>query len=262
MSIFRQKAPVLIDALLEEFPFLQVLDGAAIAGNAGHESGGFTQMQELRPTVKGSRGGLGWFQWTGPRRRAFEAWCKRHGMKPASDAANIGFLVHELRTSEAQAIPRLRAAATLEAKVRAFELAYERAGVKHYASRVNYAKQALAAYQAINGVPLPRPKPVEAKMVMKDEPRLPLGDDRVAEVVDDTRIDAEVEDLDVREPKSLAKSGTMWGAISMAASSGAFVAFDYITSWKGVVLIMFVVTLGFAAYFIHKRMQLRRKQGI
>ena len=42
-------------------------DAAAVFGNAGHESAGLEKLQEIRPTVPGSRGGWGWFQWTGDK---------------------------------------------------------------------------------------------------------------------------------------------------------------------------------------------------
>ena len=64
---------------------------AAILGNLGHESAGLTILQEIKPTVAGSKGGYGWAQWTGPRRRAYEAYCARIGKNPASDEANYAY---------------------------------------------------------------------------------------------------------------------------------------------------------------------------
>ena len=72
---------------------------AAAIGSVGQlagETGGFTQMQELNPVVPGSRGGGGYAQWTGPRRRQFEAWARDQGLDTRSYAANYGFLRHEL----------------------------------------------------------------------------------------------------------------------------------------------------------------------
>lgn len=158
-TLFQQKAPVIMADLMRDFA-LDVTSAAAIVGNLGHESGGFRFLQEKKPLVPGSRGGWGWAQWTGPRRRAFEAWVAAKGFDPSSDEANYGFLAHELRTSEAKAIPAVRAAGSLEDKVKAFELAFERAGVKHYPQRYDYARQALAAF---NGEPMPAPAPASAK---------------------------------------------------------------------------------------------------
>lgn len=163
MTLFQQKAPVIMRDLMRAFS-LDAESAAAIVGNLGHESGGFRFLQEKKPMIPGSRGGWGWAQWTGPRRRAFEAWVAAKGFDPASDEANLGFLIHELQSSEKSAIPAVKRAGSLEAKVKAFEMAFERAGVKHYPSRNAYAGQALAAFTGAPvtvEAPIPplRPKP-------------------------------------------------------------------------------------------------------
>lgn len=161
IQTFTQKAPWLMDRLMADFP-LSLHDAAAIAGNGGAESNGFTAFQEIAPTVKNSRGGWGWFQWTGPRRRAFEAYCDRHGYDRKADESQYKFLFLELKGPEAKAIAAVKAAGTLKQKVIAFELAFERAGVKHYDSRVRWAMRALAAYQARGPVASPEPTIVPA----------------------------------------------------------------------------------------------------
>jgi hypothetical protein len=105
-------------------------------------------MQELNPTVRGSRGGWGWAQWTGPRRKAFEAFARANGLDPSSYEANYAFLRHELRGSHKGALTALKNASGLEGKTRAFENKYEGAGIKGYGSRYNYARQALKAGEA------------------------------------------------------------------------------------------------------------------
>lgn len=188
---FRLKAPWLMRRLIAEFN-ISILDAAAVAGNGGHESGGFTKLQEIKPVVKGSRGGYGWFQWTGPRRRDYEAWCKAKGLDPASDEANYGFLVHELRTTEKKAVPATMKAKTLRDKVIAFEMAYERAGVKHYDSRVRWAEIALDAHKKASAKPVqpvppaapvapapkpaPTPAPTPAPSPKPPEPDMPVAD--------------------------------------------------------------------------------------
>ena len=94
-ATFRTKAPLAMRRLMREL-CLTKIEAAAIMGNAGHESAGLTIMQEVKPTVPGSRGGYGWFQWTGPRRVAFAKWCAENRLEMSSDAANIGFLIVEL----------------------------------------------------------------------------------------------------------------------------------------------------------------------
>lgn len=134
-----------MELLMRDFD-MDPASAAAILGNLGHESGGLTAFQEYNPTVKGSRGGFGWAQWTGPRRRQFEAYVKRNNLEPKSDRANYGFLFVELSGPEAKAIPAVKKDGTLSAKTKAFELAFERAGVKHYKSRSIWADRALTAW--------------------------------------------------------------------------------------------------------------------
>lgn len=168
---FRELAPRAIDAILDEITEWSLLDAVAAMGNSGHESGGFMLMQEMKPTVAGSRGGWGWFQWTGPRRRAFEAWAKARGLNFASYEANLGFLLHELRTTEKATIARVARAQGLNAKTKEFELAYERAGVKHYSSRYEWAQIALNAYHAQEAgeTTEPRFKPVPDPIGLTDK---------------------------------------------------------------------------------------------
>lgn len=146
MSLFTDKAVEYMPVLMKDFS-LSDEEAAAIFGNAGAETEGFKYFQEIKPTVPGSRGGFGWFQWTGPRRRAFEAYCQRNNLNPLSDAANYAFLFVELTTTEKGAIPALKAATGLYNKTVAFEKSFERAGVKAYEKRYSYAKQALEAYR-------------------------------------------------------------------------------------------------------------------
>lgn len=162
-NTFRRKAPWFMGKLLGDFP-ISIEDAAAIIGNAGHESLGFTTLQEMKPTVPGSRGGYGIMQWTGPRRKAFEAYCARTGKDPASDDANYAWLFLELKGiegTEGAAIGKTQAAKDLDAKVEAFEKAFLRAGVKHYPARKKWAKIALEAYQAAPPAkPSPKPTPI------------------------------------------------------------------------------------------------------
>lgn len=144
---FREVAPPFMDLLIDDFPQLDKYDAAAVFGNAGHESLGFTKLQEIKPTVPRSRGGFGWFQWTASRRVAYEAYCRRNGKDPAAPASNYAWLFIELTTTEARALDALKAARTLKDKVKAFELSFERAGVKHYPSRNQWALIALDAYE-------------------------------------------------------------------------------------------------------------------
>tara|TARA_R100000773_G_C4221284_1_gene120355 strand:+ start:2807 stop:3577 length:771 start_codon:yes stop_codon:yes gene_type:complete len=85
---------------LEEVFGLEDFQAAAIVGNLDQETGGFKFMQELDPAVKGSKGGYGFAQWTGPRRKAFEAWASQNNLDISSYDANFGFLVHEIQNND------------------------------------------------------------------------------------------------------------------------------------------------------------------
>lgn len=69
---------------------------AAIAGNAQHETNQFKNLQEIEPLIEGSKGGYGYLQWTGPRRRNYEKWAKENKLDPSSDEANMGYLANEI----------------------------------------------------------------------------------------------------------------------------------------------------------------------
>lgn len=147
-TLFRQKAPGIMRSLMSDFG-LSVDDAAAILGNIGHECGGFSLMQEVKPLIPGSKGGYGWCQWTGSRRRDFEAYCSRNGLDPASDKANYGFLFVELNGAEgARSLPAVIAARTLRDKTIAFSDNFLRPGIKHHDSRYVWAQRAKAAYLA------------------------------------------------------------------------------------------------------------------
>ena len=157
---FRSVAPAYMRRLLSDFPQLTGQDACAVFGNLGYESLGFTKLQEMKPTVAGSRGGYGWAQWTGPRRRAYEAYCARTGKDPASDEANYAYLFIELKGiegTESGAVNKVAAAVGLEAKVVAFEKAFLRAGVKNYDKRLAWAKIAVDALREAEEAPIPKP---------------------------------------------------------------------------------------------------------
>jgi hypothetical protein len=122
---------------------------AAVVGNGGAESGGFQSLQEKKPLIPGSRGGFGVFQWTGPRRRLFEAYCSRNKLDPTAMETNYKFLFVELKGSEGKdgkVLQRVEAAKTLEAKTEVFMKEFLRPGIPHLDSRITWAKRAMAAW--------------------------------------------------------------------------------------------------------------------
>lgn len=125
---------------------ISAAQAAGLFGNGDVESGGYTKLQELKPVVKGSRGGYGWMQWTGPRRRQYEAWCRDRAYPhdPASDEANYLFMVNELHSSEKVALAALKRAKTVDAAARAVCNKYLRPGIPHLDKRLASAQRAYA----------------------------------------------------------------------------------------------------------------------
>lgn len=85
----------IMDDLINEFGYSPEA-AAGMAGNLYHETMGFNYLKEIDPIVKGSRGGIGWAHWTGPRADEFEAYAEEKGLDINSDEANWGFLKLEL----------------------------------------------------------------------------------------------------------------------------------------------------------------------
>src|SRR5215203_1560430 len=96
---FERRAPAVMAALMKYLPPLDVAGSAAILGNLYAESR-MAAVNEAKPTVKGSRGGYGWAQWTGSRRLAAERFWAERKLDPKTDAAQLAFLIHELQGAE------------------------------------------------------------------------------------------------------------------------------------------------------------------
>jgi hypothetical protein len=75
----------------------------AFALNARDESGLNPGINEIAPIVPGSRGGFGLMQWTGPRRRALEAFAAERGVPVDDPNLQMDFLMTELQGPEAAA---------------------------------------------------------------------------------------------------------------------------------------------------------------
>jgi hypothetical protein len=143
---FDQKAPQIMKQLMADFGLTDVQAGG-ILGNLGHESVGLQVLQESHP-VGGGRGGYGWAQWTASRRDQFQAWCQQNNLSMDSDAGNYGFLCVELKGSYKKALQQLKLANSLSVATETFCRLYEAPGVVNLASRMNWARRAMAAYAA------------------------------------------------------------------------------------------------------------------
>lgn len=175
MAYFEDNVVWMMDKFISDFD-ADKLDASAVFGNAGHESAGFQSLQELKPLVKGSRGGFGIMQWTGPRRREYEAYCERSGKDPVSMQTNYDFLFVELSGPEGKVLQKLKAAKTLDEKTEVFSKVFLRPGIPHLDSRKLWALKALKAYEKAKkdnskdvSVVVPKDEP---KVVKKDEPKI------------------------------------------------------------------------------------------
>lgn len=121
---------------------LSIPQVSGLFGNLAVETGKFTVMQEKNPIVAGSRGGYGWAQWTGPRRRAYEAWCAKQCCSPSDPEMNYQYIVYEMRTVEKNAYERLRRALTASTAAGIVCDYYERPGIPHRDKRIAYALEA------------------------------------------------------------------------------------------------------------------------
>lgn len=124
---------------------------AGFFGNMAVESDQFRALQEYKPTIKGSRGGWGWVQWTGPRRRQFEAFAKSEGYALDDEEAFYQFLLHELQTTERSALAAVRKTSTVEEAAEVVMKRYERPGVPHLDKRKQFAREALEVLETVAG---------------------------------------------------------------------------------------------------------------
>lgn len=145
--LFRGKAPVIMKLLMDDFD-LTFVQAAAILGNLGHECDMFRAFHERGQKM--GKGGYGWAQWTGSRRKKFFEWAANNGgvFTWQDDATNYGYLKHELENEMQGAIVALKKEATLPGAVRAFEKHFERAasGKQNYENRELLARIAMEEY--------------------------------------------------------------------------------------------------------------------
>lgn len=127
---------------IQEIFGLEDHQAAAIVGNLDHETGAFKFMQELEPTVEGSRGGYGFAQWTGDRRVAFENWAKENNMDVSSYDANLGFLVHEFQTDDyfKKIMSRVENTKTVDEATKVFSDGYLKPGIPKMNSRLKRSR--------------------------------------------------------------------------------------------------------------------------
>ena len=147
---YKNTSQRLVDDLMQDFGLTKV-QAAAMAGNLAQETGEFKFLQEKKPTVKGSRGGYGFAQWTGPRRKAYEKWAEENGLDINTYEANYGYLKEELEnrqkgTIESMGIKTIKNLKTMDDIEEATQYISEyflRPGIPHMPKRKEYAKEIL-----------------------------------------------------------------------------------------------------------------------
>lgn len=106
-----------------------------IVRNLRDESALRPDINERNPVVRGSRGGYGLAQWTGPRRRQLEAYAAEQGREVSDPELQLDFLVHELGTTEARSLARLEQAGTPQEAAVAFLQSNLRPAPEHRRAR-------------------------------------------------------------------------------------------------------------------------------
>jgi hypothetical protein len=114
---------------------------AGVVGNAIHES-------RLDPRARGDRGpgcpegacAWGIFQWNSRRQELID-FARAAGKSPNDFGLQMQFYVYELKNKERATVPAVNAARGVRAATIAFEVNYERAGVKNYPSRISAAQE-------------------------------------------------------------------------------------------------------------------------
>jgi len=138
-----QLAPKTIQRLSQDLR-ITPQQAAGIVGQLGHESAGLQAINEYQPVVPGSRGGFGWAQWTGPRRRQFESFAQQRQLEVTDPEANYQFLLHELtETPEGRVLDEIRQTPDAIAAGRLFTDRFLRPGTPAYESRDSWTQRAL-----------------------------------------------------------------------------------------------------------------------
>lgn len=158
-------APRYIADMVHDFGLTPEL-ASAFPGNFAVESGYFNSLQEIRPLVPGSRGGLGHGQHTGPRRLRLEAWLKKKGWPVDSYEGNYSYIFRELKGLEPgldyrKVIDQVKSASSLENAVWRVAKYYESPAVINLQPRIKAAREALALYK--KNPPAPTHWPTDVK---------------------------------------------------------------------------------------------------
>ncbi|MFX4299990.1 phage tail tip lysozyme [Pseudosulfitobacter pseudonitzschiae] len=132
----------LMTDLQSDFEFAD-FQAAGIVGNLARETGNFRYMQEISPLVSGSRGGVGYSQWTASRRVSFENWAAENNHDDMmSYEANYGFLKEELNGSYRRVVSKVKETDSVEEASRVFMKYFlaPHPSYTHLDERISYAE--------------------------------------------------------------------------------------------------------------------------
>ncbi len=155
-TAFGDNADTIKQGLVDRGMSPQVAD--AFVMNFQDESGLNPGINEKNPIVPGSRGGFGLSQWTGPRRKALEAYAAERGAPLDSVDTQLDFLMTELNGPEAAAYQKIQAAPDTGSAAAAIVNNFLRPAESHRAAReARYLRSAGAAPAEMTGADVPRP---------------------------------------------------------------------------------------------------------
>ncbi len=129
----------LLAGLLQRGISLPVAQG--MVANMIAESGLNPGVNEINPTVAGSRGGYGLNQWTGPRRRQYEAFAAQNGADPADPNTQLDFTLWEFNNTEKGAWNALQGAPDAATAARIYSEKFLRPGIPNMDRRVSEAER-------------------------------------------------------------------------------------------------------------------------
>ena len=112
-----------------------------IVANMIAESGLNPGINEIAPVVEGSRGGYGLNQWTGPRRRQYEAFAADRGASLDDLNTQLDFTMWELQNTEKRAGNALFSAPDEVTAATVYSNQFLRPGVPHLDRRISEAQR-------------------------------------------------------------------------------------------------------------------------
>jgi hypothetical protein len=134
-----------------------------VAANMKAESNLQPGINEIAPVVPGSRGGYGLNQWTGPRRRAFEAYAAERGLPLDDLDLQLDFTMSELQGPESAAWSALQGAQDPIEAARIYSERFLRPGIPNMDKRLGYAAE-------IAGMPMPAMTGAQPGMMSMGQP--------------------------------------------------------------------------------------------